>query len=473
MRGWQGAAAALMIATAGCSMHRPDVAGDAARLTGVSGAIVFRGGLAAAVPAVGDTLTMEQAVRLCLEQDPRIQGALARVRIAEADAGQARLLPNPILSVDMRFPTEAGTGQTVEATLAADVLSLLQKPGQIAAADKRLRGAASDALTVVLDVMQEVEGSFAAARALEVELAAAKDRTALTQRMADIGDKRRELGDASRLDTLLLRAQVAVALSDERDLGVQRHAERLHLGRLIGSARGPVEWKLEGAATVDETVAPEEEWVAAALRNRPELQSKTWEMAALGDDLTAATFSPLVGGDLGAHAEHDPTWRAGPTVSVPLPVFDWGQGSRAKIKAQRMAARADLEETAAEIIQNVRTAYAAYIAAGAALREVSERVLPAQREVMAEAQRSYDAGDAELVFLLQAQADFRTVAVKEIDLREKLIVARGQLMRAAGGAGVGAALLQATTQPSTAPQPAGAMQPASDRGPATQKNEGG
>jgi len=46
--------------------------------------------------ALAGTLTPEAAVRLALAHDPRIQAALANVRVAEADANQARLLPNPI-----------------------------------------------------------------------------------------------------------------------------------------------------------------------------------------------------------------------------------------------------------------------------------------------------------------------------------------------------------------------------------------
>jgi outer membrane protein TolC len=439
---------------AGCQPRRPPVEADAARLTGISGAIVFRsaGGPAPAL-AADTTLTFDQAVRLCLMHDPRIQAALAKVRMAEADAGQARLLPNPVLAIDFRFPTEAGSGQTVEASLAADILSLLQKPGQIAAADKRLRGSAADALSVVLDVMEEVEESYLAIQSFEPEIENAQARTALFRRMATIAQKRMDAGEGSRLELLTLQSQLGQAQLDERDLAEQLRVERLHLARLLGAVARPITWELTPVAPVFETLAPEESFIAGALLNRPELQAKRWELQALGDDLAAASFAPLTGGELGVHSEHDPSWRVGPALSVPLPMFDFGQAARAKITAQRLAARAEYQELQGEIVQNVRTTYGAYLYARDALANMQQNLLPLQQQQRDQAQHAFEAGDADLSLLLLAEGDLRQLAVKSIELREKVAVARAQLMRAAGGAGIAAPLVrpQPATQPTSLP----------------------
>jgi outer membrane protein TolC len=373
--------------------------------------------------------------------------------MAEADAGQARLLPNPVLAIDFRFPTEAGSGQTVEASLAADILSLLQKPGQIAAADKRLRGSAADALTVVLDVMEEVEESYLAIQSFEPEIENAQARTALFRRMATIAQKRMDAGEGSRLELLTLQSQLGQAQLDERDLAEQLRVERLHLARLLGAVAGPITWELTPVAPVFETLAPEESFIAGALLNRPELQAKRWELQALGDDLATASFAPLTGGELGVHSEHDPSWRVGPALSVPLPMFDFGQAARAKITAQRLAARAEYQELQGEIVQNVRTTYGAYLYARDALANMQQNLLPLQEQQRDQARRAFEAGDADLSLLLLAEGDLRQLAVKSIELREKVAIARAQLMRAAGGPGIAAPLVhpRPATQPTSLP----------------------
>src|SRR5436190_15648809 len=55
------------------------------------------------VAAFEGTLTLQDAVRRAMLHDPRLQAALAQVQVTQADAMQARLLPNPILSVSVRM----------------------------------------------------------------------------------------------------------------------------------------------------------------------------------------------------------------------------------------------------------------------------------------------------------------------------------------------------------------------------------
>jgi outer membrane protein TolC len=262
-----------------------------------------------------------------------------------------------------------------------------------------------------------------------------------------------DAGEGSRLELLTLQSQLGQAQLDERDLAEHLRVERLHLARLLGAGAGPITWELAPVAPVFETLAPEESFIAGALLNRPELQAKRWELQALGDDLAAASFAPLTGGELGVHSEHDPSWRVGPTLSVPLPIFDFGQAARAKITAQRLAARAEYQELQGEIVQNVRTTYAAYLYARDALANMQQNLLPLQQQQRDQAQRAFEAGDADLSLLLLAEGDLRQLAVKSIELRERVGVARAQLMRAAGGPGIAAPLVrpQPATQPTSLP----------------------
>src|SRR5204862_31155 len=82
------------------------------------GAIAFAGE-PESPPADGDALSLPHAVRLALSHDPRVRAALAKVRVAEAEANQALLLPNPILTLDVRYPFSHGSNTVFEPSLAA------------------------------------------------------------------------------------------------------------------------------------------------------------------------------------------------------------------------------------------------------------------------------------------------------------------------------------------------------------------
>ena len=101
------ASALVLIQFAGCAANRPDPAAEAAASTalGLGQAIEFRtdGGPIDEAAEAGDTLPLGDAVRRAATTDPGLQAALARVRIAMADADQARLLPNPVLNFVLRW----------------------------------------------------------------------------------------------------------------------------------------------------------------------------------------------------------------------------------------------------------------------------------------------------------------------------------------------------------------------------------
>jgi outer membrane protein TolC len=443
--------AAVAVVAGGCHVTSPDVPEDIARATGIENALVFRHQPDPVdTPFTSGTLTPDLAVRLALAHDPRIQADLARVRAAEAEANQSRLLPNPILNVDVRAPYVSGSNTVFEATLSGDLVSLLQKPGQIAAADKRLRASAATALATALDVMCEVQQAYVAAQTADAEIANAQKRAEILRQLRDLAKKRLDAGEVSRLDILTLDAQIMQANLELSDLRLTRFEDRLKLAKLIGQPRSPAEWPVEAWVSPPAgDPAPEAAWIDAALKTRPEIHSKLWELRALGDDLTAAEFSPFVGGEVGTHFEHDPEWRTGPTITVPLPIFDFGQENRAKLQATRLAARHELAGLQADVIQDVRLAYATFRSTRETLLDARDKLLPLQQQQLDLARLAYQTGESDLGTLLLAETDLQMTRLKIVELEEKVTVARVKLQRAAGGAAVAEGL--AANSPATTP----------------------
>ena len=460
---------ALPLLLAGCAAELPDVPEQAARLTGIENAITFRTEAEPMdwPPLPNGPLSREQAVRLALTHDPRIQSSLAKVRAAEADANQARLLPNPILTLDARWPLQSGSNVAFEPSLTMDLIAVLQKPALISAADQRLREAASNALVTVLDAIAEVGDAYASVRTLDNEIAIAERRLERLQRLRDLARKRLDAGEATRLDVLTFDAQWMQSRLDLSDLRLQRDQQRLLLARLLNQPRSEANWALEPwEAPADRALAPEAAWIEAALRNRPEVMSRVWELRALGADLRLTTLAPLQGVELGVHGEKDPEWRVGPVWTTPVPIFDWGQVRRAKVQAEIIGARHDLAEQQREIVQDVRTAYIGYVESATQLAYAQDQILPMQRQQRDQAQLAYQAGEADVTTLLLAQNELDMTFSKIEELQEKLTLSRIKLQRAAGGAAVAERTdpaMPVHPAPGTRPSPA-----ATEEAPATQ-----
>ena len=140
----------LVIALSGCQSALPpiDTAGGIARAGLIDSAIQWHAeGQSIDAPGDGEgaSLSLAAATELAVRNSPDLQVALWKVRSAEADAKQERLLPNPVLAFTIRF-VEGGGKPALEASIAQDLLALLRRGRKITVADDRLRAASAEAL---------------------------------------------------------------------------------------------------------------------------------------------------------------------------------------------------------------------------------------------------------------------------------------------------------------------------------------
>ena len=397
---------------------------------------------------VVNALHITDAVERALATSPEVQMALARVRAARADSQQARLIPNPVINVAVRFP-EGGGSSIIEAGVSEDVLAILLRPRRIDAADNRLRGAISEAVSTVLDVLAEVRQTYADVRALDAELAVLNERRQIVQRLLDMARARVEAGESSRLDLITFEADRASLEVEIAEKSAESRQRRLALARLIGQPSGAADWTLPPWSPEPVAVADERRWVTTALWERPEVQARVWDLAALGDDLSVAQWAVFEGVDLGAAAEReDDDWSVGPAVSIPLPLFDWGQARKRRAEAQVIEARHRLTQTQRLVVQEVRQAAAGLTAAQAALAMVQDELVPLQARRREQAEAAYRNGFADLTTVLLAEQEAQATRSKVIELQRKVTSARVQLERAVGGPAFVARLQPATTQAS-------------------------
>ena len=433
-------ASVLTLAGCGAGGRRADEAAGAGGGGGAlaMGAIVVERppeGVEAGAATPG-ALTLAEAVARTVEHDPRIQAALAKAASARADAGQSRLLPNPVLSFAVRFQEGGGT-PIYELGLAADLVSLLGRPRRISAADNNLRAAVRSVMTEVLDACAETHEAYAAARAADRELESLRARRGRSDRLLEIGRARLKVGEAASLDVLVLeseRLSIDVEIADKQ---AERAEARLALARLIGSPGGAIDWELSTPDPVEPGEEPEGAWLDAAMRARPELQAKRWELAALGDESALAAWAPWEGADVGAHAEYDAGWSAGPAITAPIPLLDWGQARKARARAAILRARHEMTELRRKVVEEVRSAHARYAASAEALRKARGELLPLQQQRWERTRAAYEAGETDLATMMLAEDDLSTARGTVITLENKAATAAIRLLRAAGGGGVG------------------------------------
>jgi outer membrane protein TolC len=452
---------AFVLSMAACQIAPPAAQFNAASVVAPALAAAIEWKTAPAVldegTSVASTLTLSDATMRALHADPRIQAALTKVRVAQAEAHQTRLLPNPVLTVVVRLAT-AGGQPAVEASLAADLLAYVQRPGRINAADRRLRAASADALTAVVEAWADVQERFLAIQLADARVRLLEESQTATARYLGLAENRLRVGEAIRLDVSSLRTQRLDLELELADVRLERRRERLTLQRLIGQPSADASWSAPPLTDPFHGQVNERQALRAALENRPDLQSKLWELAALGVDARLARWYLLEGIVPSVEAERDPDWGVGPALEIPLPIFDWGQARRAKADAQVLQARQELLDARRRVVEETRKALAALDESRATLKRVREELIPLQRQRRDDAEAGYQAGLSDVTSLLLAERDLQDTLSKYAELQQRAHAALIDLQRAVGGPAV---LFAITSDTQTMPAQTQAVVPAS------------
>jgi len=381
-------------------------------------------------------LTLAAALDRGLRHDPRLGVAIAEVHVAFAEARQARLLPNPVLSVALKYP-ETGGSPMIEGGVGADLLAILQTPGRTRAADHRLRAASAAMVRVALDVLTELQSTYADVQSLDARIPLLRERLVLMDRLHAIAQARLDAGEAGWLELVAFAAERAAVDAALDELLLKRREQRLRLARLIGRPSGEAEWALESRAEPPHQSVRERPWIDAALEHRPELRQITWELAALGEDVKLAGGAALDSADAGVAAEReDGDWSIGPSLAVPLPLFDWGQARKAGTEARAMAMRHALTQAQREAVEEVRRACAVFNESVHELRRAREQLLPLQQERRDLVEATYRAGQADVTAVILAEQDLASARSHVIDMEHRVTASRIALHRAVGGRAV-------------------------------------
>lgn len=381
---------------------------------------------------IAPTLSLPAAVEAVVHHDPDLQASLARVRVTLAEARQVRLLPNPILSVSVRYP-EGGGKPIIDAGLTADFISLLTKPRQSRAADARVRAACAEALQTALDVVAEVQEVYFNVQALEAEVRVLEERRRIIDRLLELARARVQAGESGQLDVITLDAEKAELETDFIATLAERRDQRLALGRLLGRPSDTAEWTLPPWERPVATQGDEQRWITNALDRRPEVQAQIWELAALGDQVALASLIPFEGTEIGASAERDGEWSVGPAIAVPVPFLDWGQARREQARANVVEARHRLTKTRRKVVEEVRRAWASYQSTGQALDMALSHLVPLQERRREQAEAAYKNGFADITAVLLAEQGLQASRSKLAELQKKTSIAHVRLQRATGG----------------------------------------
>jgi cobalt-zinc-cadmium efflux system outer membrane protein len=139
--------------------------------------------------------------------------------------------------------------------------------------------------------------------------------------------------------------------------------------------------------------------------------------------------------EIGAAAEKEPgdPWKVGPSVSVPIPVFDQGQARVARGAAELRRAQQEYYALAVRIRATARALVERVRGAGDRALFFRDIVLPLQERIVSEAQLQYNAMQLGIFELLRDRQQQIEAGAEYIEVVREYWMARAEILHLMSG----------------------------------------
>ncbi len=263
-------------------------------------------------------------------------------------------------------------------------------------------------------------------------LAISRDNLEGYRKTVDLMKIRLEAGDMNQTDFDRIDLQLAGFESDLDNANLTLRQGSIALQTLVGVPSPTDDFAIAGTIDPPVITTTEDELRRAALANRPDLKAaqSQVEVNAATVKLAAAngTADPTIEGEY-ERSGHVNTF--GGNVNIPLRIFDRNQGEKERSRYELESSRLALTAAQNQVVSDVDSAWAAYLAARAQTERYQSKYLSEAAHVRDNLEFSYRNGNSTLLDYLSALSDYRQVNLASLTAKLQLLLALEQLNFAA------------------------------------------
>ncbi len=370
-----------------------------------------------------DQLSVHDAIRIAIINNPELRRAGYRVDVAAGLVTQAGLYPNPSFLVDVEaLGSKAGRGGETTYRLEQEIVlgGKLKRARQVADADRL--GAQAAFVGEEFAVASRVTRAYFGAVVAQERLARRQDLIDLADQLLRAATAQVDAGAATEPDRL--RAEVV-----REQAQIELEAARLEMeasGRALASAMGvddAVSIPLSTDASLVPSMLSQDEIAASALESnsRMAIARIGLERARRAHQLARAQAIPNLVASAGPRYS-DPgsetTMDIG--IGVEVPLFDRNQGAIRAALAERRVAAANLQSVQLQILNEISEAWAAYESARIATIRYRDNLIPKADRTLDLTRQAYERGKADYLRLLDAQQVVVESRIASIDALRRL-----------------------------------------------------
>ncbi len=394
---------------------------------------------------LSDGLTREEAVRIALLNNRKLQAAFFDIGMARADWVQSGLLSNPSLGIGVMFP-EGGGRSNIQGSLAQNIVDLWQMPVKKRIAEHQVERQVVRVARFAGELVAQSKRAYYAAVAAKDLLAMADENVDLLGKACDAARALREAGVASPLDENLQQGELLRAKLDRRDARLASVNAKRSLAGLLSLDLNMDELDLiDPLPELGERVLDADSLIAVARENRLDLialeeavdagsaevkleylrifpdvsvgiggerlEGRSQPARDVAADFARASLGageptiPVMQtrGERQAEKDQEIEFMVGPNIALTLPLFDQNQAQIAKATYAQVQAVKSYEDLYLQIAQDLRVAVDRSKTFWSHVVFYRRELLPQAERNLEFTEAAYQAGSVGVMTLLESQ----------------------------------------------------------------------
>jgi outer membrane protein TolC len=340
-----------------------------------------------------EPLDATTAVDIALRNNAGLSAALAGLGVSEADFVQAGRLRNPGLS----FTRVRGGGDgEIDRGLVFDLAGLLTLPARRGIEARRFEQAKLQAAAMAVGLAADTRRAYFTAIAAAQKVTFMEQVETAAQASAELAAEMARAGNWSKLDQQRQQVFYAEATAQVSRARLNATAAREQLIRLLGLPGEAAGLALTLPQRLPDLPAKPPDITDAeslAMDRRLDVLMARRDTAATAAALgltRASAFVNVLDAGYANQSQSGLPRENGYSVSLELPVFDWGEARTAKAEALYKQAMARTADTAIRARSEVRLAYAGYRSAWELARHYRDDVVPLRKQISDEVLLRYN-----------------------------------------------------------------------------------
>jgi cobalt-zinc-cadmium efflux system outer membrane protein len=389
------------------------------------------------------TYTWDQIHELFLKSNPTVRAQAQSVVSNRAAEVTASLRPNPTFQNDT---TSATVGFYQEFEVGG------KRGARIKSAQLATQISQTDAEDARRTLTLNLRLAFVSALQAKSDLQFARENLTNYQKTIDINTEMLRQGAISRADFLKIQLEMLQFQSDLDDATLELKTAKANLRGLLGSANLPGDFDIQGELKAIPFDMDLNALERLALQNRPDLKSAdTGRLKAVADlklaranrwpDPTIGVSYLHTGNEIGGPDWFQPLYPKGSSsnamglgiASIPIPIFNRNQGEVARARSEQLRAEFLDEAARNQVLQDVESAYAAFMSSRERVHLYEETHLAYAKESLDIEDYAFHKGGASILDFLDAE---RTYRATQLAYRQQLAAYLSNLAALQTSAGI-------------------------------------